>query len=141
MARTKQNTDETVSKKGELKTVVTEIEEIGGRVTSKRASEILSQALGRVIPITTVNNLAYADKLDVVKIGGVFLFLKEGEKSITSYIPTLQENLAKKSERVLKEDIAKKKKQTMATLKQLVEQSLAKNGSVDLDAIKTQLGL
>jgi crotonobetainyl-CoA:carnitine CoA-transferase CaiB-like acyl-CoA transferase len=113
--------------KVELAKRISERDEIGGYVTSKHAAQLLSQATNRDIPVTTVNNLAYAGKLEAFRIGGIFLFKLHGEKSVTAYIPTLSNAATAKIQRQEEKSNKANAKNAVLQFKQWVNYAIKKN--------------
>jgi hypothetical protein len=143
MARTAKN--DTASTNGteekehvDLASRIQEVDTVGGYVTSKKVASIFSDAIGKDVPVTTVNNLAYAGKIEVIKIGGIFLFKLE---SVNAYIPTLLQRGEKSAEKKQQEEIKAKQQKAKALFKQYVNDALAKGEMPDLDAIKRELGI
>lgn len=120
---------------------VREVDEIDGYVTSKRASQFLTEKSGKNVPVTTVNNLAYAGKVECVKIGGIFLFRLNGEKSLTAYVPQIKAVDEKKTEREKKEQEKKTRKELQAKFDEMVNAAITSGTMPDMNAIREKLGL
>jgi len=127
--------------KPSLSDKVREVDEMNGYVTSKRAAQFLSTQSGKNIPITTVNNLAYADKVECVKIGGIFLFLLVGEKSLTAYVPSLHAADEKRNEKAKQEEQKKARKAIQAKFDELVNAAINSGTMPDMNAIREKLGI
>lgn len=129
------------SKKVDLASRIPEREEIGGYVSSKHAAKIMSEHAGKDVPVTTVNNLAYAGKIEAIKIGGIFLLKKEGEKSVTAYLPAMTEHSQKSVQRQEEKERKTKQKHAKELFGKYVNDAIAKGEMPDLEALKKELGL
>lgn len=129
------------SKKVDLASRIPEREEIGGYVSSKHAAKIMSNHAGKDVPVTTVNNLAYAGKIEAIKIGGIFLLKLDGEKSVTAYLPAMTENSQKSVQRQEEKERKNKQKHAKELFAKYVNDAIAKGEMPNLEALKKELGL
>lgn len=129
------------TKKVDLSSRVPEIEEIGGYVSSKKAANILSEATGKEVPVTTVNNLAYGLKIDAVKIAGVFLFKLDGEKSVKAYIPTILAAKDKKENKKQEDEKKVQIRKAQEAYKKHINDAIMKGETPDIEKLKQELGL
>lgn len=127
------------SRKGEMSSVVPERDEIGGYITSKKAAYLLSLALDKEIPVTTVNNLAYAGKVDCFKISSVFLFKETGENSITEYVPVLKASMEKKSNKSVAEERKNKTRKADELHKKYIKEPMSRGERPDFDTYQNEL--
>lgn len=126
-------TTEEKSKGKNLASRVPEVQEIDGYITSRRACELLGN-----IPMTTINNYAYAGKIDAVRISGIFLFKRA---SVEAYKPVLDAQKDAQGKRVQEKARKANKRELMAQLEKLVEESLSKGDLPDMQALKASLGM
>ena len=129
------------TKKVDLSSKVVEREEIAGYVTSKYAARFLSEQVKKEVPVTTVNNSAYAGKIEAFRIGGIFLLKFEGDNSVTSYIDVLNGKNVEKSKTAEKKERATKVKRAKELFAKYVNDAIAKGETPDLDALRKELGL